>query len=94
MFTLIQGEWSLYRGGQFKGGSGHVTEVVTNGRENGHVTEVSIMEGEWSCYGGGQFKGGRMVMLQRSSLMEGEWSFYRSGQFNGRSMVMLQRWPL
>ena len=70
-------------------------EVVTNGREWGHVTEeVSIMEGEWSCYGGGHLKGGRMVMLQRWSLMEGEWSCYRSGQFNGRSMVMLQRWPV
>ena len=67
--SLMEGEWSCYRGGQF------------NSRENGHVTEVeslmerrmvmlevaSLMEGEWSCYGGGggQFNGGRMVMLQR-----------------------------
>ena len=34
--NLKEGEWSCYRGGQFKGGSGHVTEVVTL-RENGHV---------------------------------------------------------
>ena len=46
--------------------NGHVTEVVSVGRENCHVTELeSLMEGEWSCYRGGQFNGGRMVMLQR-----------------------------
>ena len=31
MITLMEGEWSCYRGGHFKGGNGHVTEVVTNG---------------------------------------------------------------
>ena len=37
--SLMEGEWSYYGGGQFKGG------------ENGHVTEVaSLKEGEWSCY--------------------------------------------
>ena len=52
--TLMEGEWSCYRGGQFIE------------RRNGHVTEVvTLMEGEWSCYGGGEFKGGRMVLLQR-----------------------------
>ena len=62
--TLMKGEWSYYRGGQFKEGScygGHF-----NRRKNGHVTEVvTLMEGEWSCYRGGYFNGGRMVKLQR-----------------------------
>ena len=45
--SLMEGEWSSYRGGQF------------NRRENGHVTEVvTLMEGEWSCYRGGHFNGG------------------------------------
>ena len=67
MVSLIEGEWSCYRGGHFNGG-----KMVTLQRwsvywkENGHVTEVvNLMEGEWSCYGGGEFKGGRMVLLQR-----------------------------
>ena len=42
----MEGEWSCYGGGQFKGG----TEVVT------------LMEGEWSCYRDGHFNGRRMVM--------------------------------
>ena len=46
-------EWSCYRGGQFNGENGHVTEVVT------------LMKGEWSCYRNSQFNGGRMVMLRR-----------------------------
>ena len=30
--SLMEGEWSCYRGGQFNGGkNGHVTEVITNG---------------------------------------------------------------
>ena len=71
VFTLIEGEWLLYRGGQFKGG-----RMVM-------LRRLSLQwEGEWSCYrggqyngrrrrscyGGGQFKGGRMVMLQKSSV--------------------------
>ena len=44
------GEWSCYRGGKFNGGSGHVMEMARL-RENGHVTKmVSLMEGTWSCY--------------------------------------------
>ena len=27
--SLMEGEWSCYGGGQFKGGNGHVTEVVS-----------------------------------------------------------------
>ena len=43
------------------------TKVVSLGRKNGHVTELtSLMEEECSCYRGGQFNGGKMVMLQRS----------------------------
>ena len=45
----MEGEWSCYGGGQFKGG----TEVVT------------LMEGEWSCYRDGHFNGRRTVMLQK-----------------------------
>ena len=58
-----------------------VTEVVTNGRENGHVTEVSIIE-----------ENGHVMEV--ASLKEGKWSCYRSGQFKGRSIVMLKRWPV
>ena len=71
MVTSLEGKWS-YRGGQFYGGNGHFTGVLTS------------MEGEWSSYGGGQFKGGRMVMLWRSSIKKGEWL---CGLFNGGGHV-------
>ena len=65
--SLIDGEWSYYRGGHFNG-----EKMVTLQRwsvcrkENGHVTEVvPLMEGEWSCYRSGNFNGGRMVMSWR-----------------------------
>ena len=51
--SLIEGEWSCYRGSHFNGGRMVVTVVV------------SLLEGEWSCYRGGQFNGGRMVLLQK-----------------------------
>ena len=65
--SLIEGEWSCYRDGQFNGGKMVTLQRLSiYWKENGHVTEVvTLMEGEWSCYGGGQFKGGRMVLLQR-----------------------------
>ena len=45
VFTLMEGEWSCYRGGQFKGG--RKVMLHFNGREHGHVTEeVRIMEGK------------------------------------------------
>ena len=65
--------------------------MVTLWRENGHVTELSLMEGEWSCYRGGQFNGGRMVMLQRWSLMEGEWSCYRMDERCFRPLLCMLR---
>ena len=34
--------------------SGHVTEVVTNGRRMVMLQKWSLMEGEWSCYRGGK----------------------------------------
>ena len=69
--NLKEGEWSRYRGAQFNGGSGHVTEVARL-RENGHVTEmVTLMKREGPYYRGGQFKEGRMVMLRRWCLMMG-----------------------
>ena len=46
----MEGEWSYYRGGQFKGG--RMVMFYFNGGENGDVTEVV-------------FNGGSMVMLQR-----------------------------
>ena len=51
--SLMEGEWSCYRGGQFNGENGHVTEVVT------------LMEGEWSCYRGGQlsYLGNLLIIL-------------------------------
>ena len=65
--SLIEGEWSCYRGGHFNG-----EKMVTLPRwsvywkENGHVTEVvTLMEGKWSCYRSGNFNGGRMVMSWR-----------------------------
>ena len=50
--SLMEREWSCYGGSLFNGReNGHVTEVASIRRENGHVTEVvSLMEGEWSCY--------------------------------------------
>ena len=58
-----------------------MTDVVSLGRENGHITVVvSLMEVRMiMLQGGGYFKGGRMVMLKRWSLLEAEWSCYRSG---------------
>ena len=50
--SLKEGQWSCYRGDQFNGENGHVTEVV------------SVIEEEWFCYKGGMFNGGGMVMLE------------------------------
>ena len=49
----MEGEWSCYRGGQFKGGS--MVMLHFNGRDNGYVTEVV-------------FNAGSMVMLLRRSV--------------------------
>ena len=54
--SLMEGEWSCYRGGQFNGG-----RMVM-------LQKWSLMEGEWSCYRGGKFNGGRMVLLQRRAI--------------------------
>ena len=46
----MEGAWSCYRGGLTNEEKMVVTEVVSLGRENGHVRELaSLMEGEWSC---------------------------------------------
>ena len=60
-WSLMQGEWSCYRGGN-KWENGYDTEVVTNG---GRTEVVSLAEGEWLCYRGDHFNGGKMVKLQR-----------------------------
>ena len=56
--SLMEGEWSCYRGGQFNGG-----RMVM-------LQKWSLMEVEWSCYRGGKFNGGRMFLLQRRPI---EW---------------------
>ena len=52
-WSLMEGEWSCYRGGQFNLGR----KVMLGGQFNAGrmvVTEVvTLMEGEWSCYRGG-----------------------------------------
>ena len=107
--TLMEGEWSCYRGGQFKGGSIVMLQRWSvYFRENGHVIEVaSLMERE-NGHSTVASNGGRMVMLKRwsvswrenshvtevASLMEKAWSCYRGGHFNGGKMVMLQSWSV
>ena len=51
--VVLEGEWSCYGGGQFKGGKMVILQ------------RCSVVAREWSCYGGSQFNGGRIVMLQR-----------------------------
>ena len=64
-----EGEWSYYVGGQFNGGRMIMLQSwIVSWRENGHVTEMVT-------------NGGRMVMLQKWSPMEGEWSCNGGGQF-------------
>ena len=55
--SLIEGEWSCYRGGHFNG-----EKMVTLQRWS------VFSEGEWSCYRGSPFNGRRMVMLQKWKL--------------------------
>ena len=69
--SLMEGEWSCYRGGHFNGA--REWSCYRGGQFNGGRMVmldrvVSLMEGEWLCYGGGQFNGGSMVMLQKWSL--------------------------
>ena len=49
MASLIEGEYSCYGGGKFKGGRMvMLRRWQVNKRENDHVREVvSLMEGEW-----------------------------------------------
>ena len=58
----MEGEWSCYGGGQFKGWRMVMLQRM-----------VSLMEGEWSCYGCGQFNGGRIVVMEVARLKKGEW---------------------
>ena len=96
MVPLIEGEWSYYGGGQFKGGRiVIVSEVSSLERENVHVmVVVSLMEGEWSCYRGDLFNGGRKVMLLERS---GQFQWRQNGHVTevarGR-IVLLQIWSV
>ena len=105
--SLIEGEWSCYRGSHFNGGrmvmlrrwsvywkeNGHVTEVASfNGRRMVMLQRWSLMEGEWSCYRSGHQWRENGHVTEVESLMEGEWFCYRGGRFNGGGFVMLERW--
>ena len=47
--TLMEAEWSCYRGGHSWGKNGHATDVASlRMGENGHVTEVTLVEIEGS----------------------------------------------
>ena len=46
----MEGEWSCYGGGKFKGGRMVLQRWSFSWRVNDHVTEVVLMEGAWSCY--------------------------------------------
>ena len=54
VITLMEGEWSCYEGGQFKG-------------RRMEMLRRSLMEGEKSCQRvrGGQVNGGRILILWR-----------------------------
>ena len=54
--SLMQGQWSCYRGCQFNGRRMVMLQKWSlQWRENGHSMEVaSLKEGECSCYGGGK----------------------------------------
>ena len=54
--SLMEEEWSCYRGGQYNGGRMVILQ------------RWSLMELEWSSYRGGKFNGGSMVMVQRWSV--------------------------
>ena len=69
MASLKEGEWSCYKGGQFKGESGPVTVVASiNGRIMIMLERWSVLWRECGHYGGYQFKGRRMVTLRRWSV--------------------------
>ena len=55
----MDGEWSCYGGGKFKGGRMVMLQKWSvKWRENDHVREMlSFMEGEWSLYRGAHIKG-------------------------------------
>ena len=69
--SLMEGEWSCYRGGASWREHDHVTEESVMWSANGHV--ASLNEGEWLCYKDGQFNGGRIVPMEVASLKKGEW---------------------
>ena len=71
MVTLIKGEWSCYRGGQFKGG--RLVMLHFNGRENCDVFNggsiVMVQRRPVKCRENGH-------VTEVVSFMEGEWSCY------------------
>ena len=103
MTSLIEEDWSCYRGGHSWTENGHVTDVASlRMGENGHVTEVTLVEieGHVTEVVNLERKNGHTdvvsfmegVVIYRGT-MEGEWSSYRGGQFKGGRMVMLWRCP-
>ena len=106
-WSLMEGEWSCYRGGQFNGGEWSLQRWPVYLTFKSHLPLHQNMRGEredyawpkiekeWSCYGGCHFNGRENGhVTEVVTLMEGEWSYYRGGQFNGGRIVMLQRWPV
>ena len=64
--SLMEGQWSCYREGHFNRGRMVILQRWSlQWRENGHVTELVSVGRENCCYRIGQFNGGSMVMLQR-----------------------------
>ena len=71
----MEGEWSCYRGGKFKGGRMVMFHLNAGGGGVGGgggrmvmLQRWFLMEGAWSCYRADQYNGGRMVMLRRWSV--------------------------
>ena len=78
--NLMEGEWSFYGGGQFKGGRMMMLRAASLMEGELCYRCDQFNRGKWSCYRCGHYNGWGIFMLQ--------------GQFNGGKMVMLQRWPV
>ena len=92
--SLMEGEWSCYRGGRFKGRR-IIVPLHQNMRGEREDFMPAKIEKVWSCYGGCHFNGRENGhVTEVVTLMEGEWSYYGGGQFKGGRIVMVWRWPV
>ena len=62
----MEGDWSCYGGGQFKGGRMVMLQRWSL-MDGEWVSYGGLVEGEWLCYRGDHFNGGKMVRLQVGS---------------------------